>query len=326
MEDNKNEVELDTDDVKEENITVETKQKEEKVERPEVDLGYTDPIKEDTKSKIITEEEPKEDTPAVETTETSQDNLQEVSENVQKRISKLTRKMREAERKEKAALDYAKGLQKKYDKQDKKLASVDDDYFKQFEARVEAERATVKSALKEALDSNDTDKILEANDKLTQLAVEKEKARIHTVQKKEAKEEKEANTQQEQALNTQAQPPTQQAQPTAQEASPRAKEWAKDNKWFGEDKVMTNAAFGVHQDLVEQGFDSESDEYYNEVNKQMRDYFPHKFVSEKKPVQTVASAGRKQEGRRTVKLTRSQVAIAKKLGVPLEEYAKFVKE
>ena len=89
---------------------------------------------------------------------------------------------------------------------------------------------------------------------------------------------------------------------------------------------MTNAAFGIHQDLVAQGFDSESDEYYNEINKQMRDYFPNKFASEKKPVQTVASAGRKQEGRKTVKLTRSQVAIAKKLGVPLEEYAKFVKE
>jgi len=113
-------------------------------------------------------------------------------------------------------------------------------------------------------------------------------------------------------------------------ASPRAKEWAEGNKWFGSDKAMTNAAFGIHEDLVEQGFDSESEDYYNEVDNQMRNYFPSKFstekVEEKRPVQTVASAGRKQQGRRTVKLTRSQVAIAKKLGVPLEEYAKYVKE
>ena len=236
---------------------------------------------------------------------------------MQKRIDQLTRKMREAERREKAAIDFAKGLQKKYDTTDKKLSSVDDSYFKEFEARVDAQREQVKTALKSAIENNDTDKIMEANDKLTQLAVEKEKAKIHTAQKEEKKKQVEETPKQE----TQAP-----AQAPAQPASPRAQEWAKENEWFGSDKVMTSAAFGVHQDLVSQGFDSESDEYYNEINKQMREYFPNKFASEKKPVQTVASAGRKQEGRRTVKLTRSQVAIAKKLGVPLEEYAKYVKE
>ena len=310
-----NKVELDTDDVQEQSIDVAQEPKEEKVERPEVDLGYTDPIKKETKSEVIQkEEEPKE--------EKKEDNLQDLSDNVQKRIDKLTRKYREAERREKAALDYAKGLQKKYETTDQKLANIDSNYFKEFEARVDAQREQVKGFLKTAIENNDTDKIMEANDKLTQLAVEKEKARIHSEQKKEREEQaKQEETEKKQETPQQMQQPQQAPQP----ASPRAQEWAKENEWFGTDKVMTNAAFGVHQDLVEQGFDSESDEYYNEINKTMREYFPNKFASEKKPVQTVASAGRKQEGRRTVKLTRSQVAIAKKLGVPLEEYAKHVK-
>ena len=307
-----NKVELDTDDVKEEDVSIEEKPKEEKPEKVEVDLGYSDPIKQETKAKVVEDEKPQQ-----EEKKETEDNLQEVSQNVQKRIDQLTRKMREAERREKAAIDFAKGLQKKYDTTDKKLSSVDDSYFKEFEARVDAQREQVKTALKSAIENNDTDKIMEANDKLTQLAVEKEKAKIHTAQKEEKKKEVEETPKQE----TQAP-----AQAPAQPASPRAQEWAKENEWFGSDKVMTSAAFGVHQDLVSQGFDSESDEYYNEINKQMREYFPNKFASEKKPVQTVASAGRKQDGRRTVKLTRSQVAIAKKLGVPLEEYAKFVKE
>ncbi len=311
-----NKVELDTDDVQEQSIDVAQEPKEEKVERPEVDLGYTDPIKKETKSEVIQkEEEPKE--------ENKEDNLQDLSDNVQKRIDKLTRKYREAERREKAALDFAKGLQKKYETTDQKLANIDSNYFKEFEARVDAQREQVKGFLKTAIENNDTDKIMEANDKLTQLAVEKEKARIHSEQKKEKEEQAKAEKiEQTQTLQQQA---PQQTQEQAKPASPRAQEWAKENEWFGNDKVMTSAAFGIHQDLVEQGFDSESDEYYNEINKLMRDYFPNKFASEKKPVQTVASAGRKQEGRRTVKLTRSQVAIAKKLGVPLEEYAKHVK-
>ena len=312
QEDNK--VELDIDDVKEEDVTIDAKPAEEKPEKVDVDLGYTDPIKKDTKSEISKETEQKETTE-----EKTQDNLQQVSDNVQKRIDQLTRKMREAERREKAALDYAKGLQKKYDTAEKKVNSIDDSYFKEFEARVDAQREQVKSALKSAIDNNDTDKIMEANDKLTQLAVEKEKAKIHSAQKEEQKTKE---TEKKEEPVQQAQQPVSQPDP----ASPKAQEWAKENAWFGKDKVMTNAAFGIHQDLVEQGFDSESDEYYNEIDTKMRDYFPQKFVKEKQPVQTVASAGRKQEGRKTVKLTRSQVAIAKKLGVPLEEYAKHVKE
>ena len=243
-----NKVELDTDDVKEEDVSIEEKPKEEKPEKVEVDLGYSDPIKQETKAKVVEEEKPQQ-----EEKKETEDNLQEVSQNVQKRIDQLTRKMREAERREKAAIDFAKGLQKKYDTTDKKLSSVDDSYFKEFEAHVYAQREQVKTALKSAIENNGTDKIMEANDKLTQLAVEKEKAKLHTAQKEEKKNQVEETPKQETQAPAQAPAP-------AQPASPRAQEWAKENEWFGSDKVMTSAAFGVHQDLVSQGFDSESAE------------------------------------------------------------------
>ena len=138
-----------------------------------------------------------------------------------------------------------------------------------------------------------------------------------------------AKEQQAAAKQTQ-QPQTQQPQnPTYPEPSTKAKSWAEKNEWFGSDRIMTSAAFQAHQDLIDQGFDAESDEYYNEIDKVMKENFPHKFSQpqeQKKPVQTVASAQRNQNGRRLVKLTKSQIVIAKKLGVPLEEYAKYVKE
>ena len=277
-------------------------------ELEEVDLGYTDPTKKDTESKIVEKKEEPD----------KQSDLNEISGAVQKRIDQLTRRYREAERREKAALDYAKGLQDKYSKAEKTLNVVDDNYIKEFDARIDAQREQVKSNLKVAIENNDSEKIMEANDLLTKLAVEKEKSRILVEQKKEQA------TQQTQEKETTQQPVEQPQQPVKQ-PSPRAKEWADENSWFGQDKVMTNAAYGIHEDLIAQGFDPESEDYYTEINSKMRTYFPQKFEKEQRPPQTVASAGRKQEGRRTVKLTRSQVAIAKKLGVPLEEYAKFVK-
>ena len=298
-----NQVELDTDEAKEETLHLAEKPKEEKPEKIEVDLGYTDPIKTETKAKVVEEN--------------NDDNLQDVSENVQKRIDKLTRKYREAERREKAALDYAKGLQNKYSGLEKKVHETDKTYVEEYEARVDSQREQVKNKLQKAIEENNSEAIMKANDELTQLAVEKEKAKIKKSQFEEASAQAKAQVEQ------QAQQPIQQAQPP----SKKAEKWAEDNDWFGNDRIMTSAAYAIHEDLVTQGFDPESDEYYNEINKHMKDNFPHKFANEKqRPVQTVASAGRKQEGRRTVKLTRSQVAIAKKLGVPLEEYAKHVKE
>ena len=294
----------------EKELKVEQKTEEEKPKLEEVDLGYTDPNKKETEAKVVDEKK----------TEEKPSNLNEISSSVQRRIDQLTKRYREAERREKAALDYAKGIQDKYKKAETTLNTVDDNYLKEFDARIEAQREQVKSNLKNAIQNNDADKIMEANDLLARLSVEKEKARILQDKKKEEQETKKTQPETIEQAQPQSQP-----QPQRKEPSPKATSWADKNTWFGKDKVLTNAAYGIHEDLVAQGFDPESDDYYNEIDFKMREYFPNKFEQEKRPTQTVASAGRKQEGRRTVKLTRSQVAIAKKLGVPLEEYAKFVK-
>ena len=317
------EVELDTDDVKETDVRIEDTKEESKepnLNAGEVDLGYTEHDKDQSKEEVAVEEVQEE--PQQETKQQSEpDDLTEVSESVRKRIDKLTRKFREAERREKAALDFAKGLQKKYDDTQTKYDSTDEKYLKEFDARVDAQREQVKRKLKEAIESNDADKIMEANDELTQLTVEKEKARIKMA-------DREARLKQlEEQKNAPKEEPIQQQEPQS-EPSEKARDWASKNAWFGNDKIMTNAAMTVHEDLVGMGVDVESDEYYNEIDKRMKENFPHRFATQeqRRPVQKVASAGRTQQGRRSVRLTKSQVAIAKKLGVPLEEYAKFVKE
>jgi hypothetical protein len=328
------EVELDLDDVKEQEIQIKEESKSEKklpsLNVGEVDLGYTTHSKEDKKEKV--EIEQADETKPVETksveqlktTETKTDDLSEISDSVQKRIDKLTRRYREAERREQAAVDFAKGLQKKYTDYEKKFDTADGNYLKEFDARVNAQREQVKIKLKAAIEANDPNLIMEANDELTQLAVQKEKAKLQMadreIRSKQLEEQKileveEAKTRKENVV--------------IPRPSEKAKEWATKNTWFGDDKIMTQAAFSIHEELVGSGVEVESDEYYNEINKRMKGHFPHRFVVEqeqRKPVQVVASAGRKQEGRRTVRLTKSQVAIAKKLGVPLEEYAKYVKE
>jgi len=328
------EVELDTDDVKEE--SVEVKQEEKKDEAPklnlgEVDLGYTSHDKSEKKEKLpegVEIQEEKIETKPEEKKEVKEekpvDNLKEQSTNYQKRINKLVYQVNEAKRREKAATDYAKGLQKKYDTTIKKYDALDQKNLKEFDARVDAQREQVKVSLKQAIEANDPQKIMEANDALTKLAVEKEKARLEM--------ENREQLQQQQKQNVEAKPKETPSEPP--QITPRAKEWAEKNKWFGEDKIMTDAAVSIHQQVVQEGIEVDSDEYYNEVNSRIGKYFPDAFENttkeevkeQPKPVQTVASAGRKQHGRRTVKLTKSQVAIAKRLGVPLEEYAKYVKE
>jgi hypothetical protein len=323
------EVELDLDDAKEQDIQIETK--EEKSDKPnlnvgEVDLGYTSHDKE-TKNKEVSVEEI-EDKPVnkeVKKEEEVKDDLSSLNESVQKRIDKLTRRYREAERREQAALEFARGLHKKYETSEKRLDSADEQYLKEFDARVDAQREQVRIKLRSAIEANDADAIMQANDELTQLAVQKEKAKLQmadrTERLKQLEEQKKI-----QASEIQEQ---QKARPVAPEPSPKAKSWAQKNTWFGNDKIMTNAAFTIHEDLVGMGVDVESEEYYNEIDKRMKDNFPHKFSIQeqrREPVQQVASAGRQQQGRKTVRLTKSQVAIAKKLGVPLEEYAKYVKE
>ena len=329
------EVQLDTDGVKEE--SVEVKQEENKKEETpklnlgEVDLGYTSHDKSEKKEKLpegVEVQEEKVETKPEEKKEVKQekpvDNLKEQSTNYQKRIDKLVYQVNEAKRRERAATDYAKGLQKKYDTTIKKYDALDQRNLKEFVARVDAQREQVKVSLKQAIEANDSQKIMEANDALTKLAVEKEKARLEIENREQQQKQQQQNVEAK-SKETPSEP---------HQITPKAKEWAEKNKWFGEDKIMTDAAVSIHQQVVQEGIEVDSDEYYNEVNSRIGKYFPSAFENtakeevkeQPKPVQTVASAGRKQHGRRTVKLTKSQVAIAKRLGVPLEEYAKYVKE
>ena len=336
------EVELDTDNVKEENVSVEEKSKKE--ESPnlnvgEVDLGYTGhdkPEEDKTEKPQIEVTEDKPETPVEEKveskTEEEKPNLNESRRDYQKRIDKLVFQKKEAERREKAALDFAQGIQKKFDSNLKKLNSTDDQYLKELDARVDAQREQVKVALQSAIESQDASKIMEANDRLTQLAVEKEKARLEMMNREERKKTDEEKSKQQQYV--QAEPQTAESSQPEPQITPKAKKWAEENKWFGNDEVMTNAAITIHNNISQEGIEVDSDEYYNEVNSRLKRYFPESFgktddepkKETPKPVQTVASAGRSQQGRRTVKLTKSQVAIAKRLNVPLEEYARYVKE
>jgi len=322
------EVELDLEDVKETTIQLDEKKEEKKepnLNLGEVDLGYAshDSKKEKVDVDVIEKEEAKEtvqaDKPA------NAEDLSTYSEGIQKRIDKLTRKMREAERREQAALDYAQGLQKKYNDTQKKFQEVDDSYVKQYDARIDAEKDSVKKKLKEAIETQNPEAIIAANEELSRLIVEKERARLSIASREKQKKDAELE-----AKETQNVEQNQQFERKAVTPSPKAKKWAEDNTWFGSDEFMTNTAFQIHEKLQSEGFDLDSDEYYNEINKQMKDVYPHKFAEDKqeqkKPVQTVASANRGKTGRRTVRLTKSQVAIANKLGVPLEEYAKYVKE
>ena len=336
------EVELDTDNVKEENVSVEEKSTKEEAPNlnvGEVDLGYTGhnkPEEDKTEKPQIEVTEDKPETTVEEKveskTEEEKPNLNESRRDYQKRIDKLVFQKKEAERREKAALDFAQGIQKKFDSNLKKLNSTDDQYLKELDARVDAQREQVKVALQSAIEGQDASKIMEANDKLTQLAVEKEKARLEMTNREEKKKAEEEKSKQQQ--NVQAEPQTAETSQTAPQITPRAKKWAEENTWFGNDEVMTNAAITIHNNISQEGIEVDSDEYYNEVNSRLKRYFPESFDNTNdepkketpKPVQTVASAGRSQQGRRTVKLTKSQVAIAKRLNVPLEEYARYVKE
>jgi hypothetical protein len=322
------EVELDLEDVKETTIQLDEKKEERKepnLNLGEVDLGYAshDSKKEKVDVDVIEKEEVKETVKADKPVDA--EDLSTYSEGIQKRIDKLTRKMREAERREQAALDYAQGLQKKYNDTQKKFQEVDESYVKQYDARIDAEKDAVKKKLKEAIETQNPEAIIAANEELSRLIVEKERARLSIAAKEKQKKEAELE-----AKETQNVEQNQQFERKAVTPSPKAKKWAEDNTWFGSDEFMTNTAFQIHEKLQSEGFDLDSDEYYNEINKQMKDVYPHKFAEDKqeqkKPVQTVASANRGKTGRRTVRLTKSQVAIANKLGVPLEEYAKYVKE
>ena len=259
----------------------------------------------------------------VEETPTSQQEKQ-VSDS-QKRIDRLTKLRREAERREKDAIAYAEAVKKESEELRAKMRNLDQGYVQEYSGRVESELESAKTSLRQAMSIGDTDAAVEAQERLAQLSVAKERARQAQAQ---MERQRQAEPQQEQEP---AQQNYNQSEP--RRPDPRAEEWSEQNDWCGKDDAMTYAAFGIHKRLVEsEGFDPTSEDYYSELDRRIADEFPHKLgktgQQSSRPVQTVASASRtaKNSGRRKVKLTSSQVAIAKKLGVPLEEYAKYVKE
>lgn len=256
------------------------------------------------------------------------DELESYSKSVQKRIKKLTEKYRQEERDRAEAVRFAQQLREENEKLKGRLQSLDTGYLNEYGSRLQSQEATAKQAYRDAHDRGDVDAMFEAQKQLNQIAIEQERYRI-------AKQRQESETQRVQVQpqeQTQAYQQPQQTVQKAPEPDPKAQSWASKNEWFGQDEVMTYAAFGIHRKLVEdEGFDPTSDEYYNEIDRRMRKEFPNRFSGQKtggsgRVASADTSASRKPAGRRTVKLSPSQVAIAKKLGVPLEEYAKYVKD
>ena len=283
------------------NTTPETKEQETKTE--------------ETKTEEVTTEETKKE---------DDSKLEEYSKGVQNRIAKLTRKMREAERREAAAVQYAQSLEKKRKLDASKLAEVNSEYTTKLEENVTSAMESAQNELRMAIESQNADLQVLANKKIAALALENANLQMR---KKQKPVEQETPVQLSDGGRLPEQTPR-----SLPEADPQAEDWAAKNRWFGSDRAMTFTAFEIHKDLVDkEGIDPKSDEYYREIDKRIRVDFPHKFgntenIATTKPVQSVASANRSvKPGRKQVRLTSSQVAIAKKLGVPLEEYAKQLK-
>ena len=259
--------------------------------------------------------------PDVEESDDSTEELEEYSSGVQGRISQLTKRFREEERQKQTAIEFAENVRKENESLKKRMVDLDEGYLNQFDGRISSELESAKRVLRDAHETGDVDKLVEAQEALANLTVQKSTANV--ARSKQARAEV--------APQPQPQPqPQQQQSPTP---DPKAESWASENKWFGTDEVMTYGAFGIHRRLVEdEGYDPSSDEYYNELNSRLRTEFPHKLESKsktnggRKVASAESSASRKKSGRKTVRLTPSQVAIAKKLNVPLDEYAKYVRD
>jgi hypothetical protein len=302
------EVDVTVEETKDESV-VETEAPKEETSAPEQETVKEETVKDETAKEI--KKEQKED----------DSKLEDYSKGVQSRIAKLTRKMREAERREAAAVEYAKALENKRKIDQERFQKVDSDYTKRFEESVKTGMDSAQKDLARAIEAGDAPAQVEANKRIAELAFDNAKLK----QRKTEQEEKPAQ------LSDGGQLPKEAPQSLPQ-ADPMAEDWAGRNRWFGTDRAMTFTAFEIHKDLVEkEGYDPKSNEYYEEVDKRIRVDFPHKFDNSgdrqtTRPVQSVASANRSAKtGRKQMRLTSSQVAIAKKLNVPLEEYAKQLK-
>ena len=295
-------------------------------QEPKIEVGDSDESAVDVSVEEETEEkkdsskevEVKADPPEQE------EELEEYSAGVKTRIDQLTKRFREEERQKQSAVQFAENVRKENDTLKHRLDSLDKGYQEEFGNRVTSQLDSAKRLLKEAHESGDVDKIVEGQEALSNLALEKGKL---------AKAQREA-PETPAPVATPAAQPAQPAQQPAAPPDPKAESWAKRNDWFGQDEVMTYAAFGVHRRLIEdEGFDPQTDEYYSELDRRMLSEFPVKLGQKtpsnggsRKVASAEASASRKKSGRKTVRLTPSQVAIAKRLNVPLEEYAKYVRD
>jgi len=289
-----------------------------------VEVEVADPsIKEQSEQEVeVVETEQKEEQTETKE-EQKEDELENYSKNVQARIKKLTEKYRKEERDREEAVRISQKLLEENKKLKQRVDSLDQGYLSEYGTRLESQEDQAKRAYSEAHQAGDSEKMFEAQKALSKIAIEQERYRLAKDQAEKKEKDKEEETTESVAETPQPQ----------QKVSPKAKDWAEKNEWFGEDEIMTQAAFVVHNKLIqEEGFDPESDEYYSEIDRRMRTEFPHKFDKQKTSsgVQ-VASANstasrNTQQKRRSVKLSPSQIAIAKKLGVPLEEYAKYVKD
>jgi len=295
---------------------------------PEVDVTLPEEKKEEvpeiteqeTKEAVVTEV--KEQEP--ETTKEDDSKLEEYSKGVQSRIAKLTRKMREAERREGAAVEYAQALENQRKQDQSQFKKMDTDYWSRFEKNVKTGMESAQKELASAIEAGDATAQVEANKRIASLAFENAKLEQRQTQPVEPEQPV-------QQLSDGGRLPQQTPQELP-DPDPKAEAWAAKNTWFGKDRAMTFTAFEIHKDLVNEGFDPKSNDYYAEVDKRIKVDFSHKFAKggdvehSSKTNQLVASAQRSvKPGRNTVRLTSSQVAIAKKLGVPLEEYAKQIK-
>ena len=293
---------------------------------PEVDVAVDEPkveeIIETKEEPIITEVVKEETVKEIKKEQKADDSkLEDYSKGVQSRIAKLTRKMREAERREAAAVEYASSLEKQRKADQDRFTKIDSDYNKKVEEHVKSGMESAQKSLAQAIETGDAAAQVEANKRIAELAFENAKIQ----QRQVVQEEKPAQ------LSDGGKLPERTPQ-SLPEADPEAEDWASRNKWFGTNRAMTFTAFEIHKDLVEkEGFDPRSDEYYAEIDRRIRVDFPNKFdkggdIQTTRPVQSVASANRSAKtGRKTMRLTSSQVAIAKKLNVPLEEYARQLK-
>ena len=295
---------------------------------PEVDVAIpeekTEEIVETKEEETVTEvkEEPVKEEPVKEEKE-EDTKLEEYSKGVQSRISKLTRKMREAERREGAAVEYAQALEYQRKEDQSRFKKMDTDYWGRLEKNVKTGMDSAQKELAGAIEAGNAEAQVEANKRIASLAFEN--AKLEQRKSEPVVEEKPVQ------LSDGGRLPQQTPQELP-DPDPKAEEWASKNTWFGKERAMTFTAFEIHKDLVNEGFDPKSDNYYSEVDKRIKVDFPHKFAiggdveQTSKTNQLVASAKRSvRPGRNTVRLTSSQVAIAKKLGVPLEEYAKQIK-